>query len=85
MNMPVPIAKQGGTKYDQFAIVSIEHSINHLLAHGVPLMPLDYYNTCDWKDSDGDFRTLFHKELFAKMGNIENSPSQLRIHKLFSI
>jgi hypothetical protein len=37
LNMPVPLAKLGGTEYDQFAIFSVQQAEDHLLAHVFPL------------------------------------------------
>ena len=81
--MPVPLAKPGGTEYDEFAIVSIEQAVNHLLGCGVPLKTLDYNVMSDWKDRYGSFHSLFREELFAMIGKIKNSPMQLRIHQLY--
>lgn len=83
MNMPVPIAKPGGKKYDDFAILSVEHAADHLLAHGVPLKSLDYNEVSDWKDNDSCFHSLFHNELFVKIGKLENRPDNLQIHQFY--
>jgi hypothetical protein len=82
-NMPVPIAIPGGPEYNNFAMLQIERAVTHLLAHGVPLKTLDYNVMSDWKDSNGHFHTLFHEDLFSKIGSIENCPRQLRIHQLY--
>ena len=37
----------------------------------------------DWKDINECFHTLFHEDLFSKIGRIENRPRQLRIHQLY--
>jgi hypothetical protein len=82
-NMPVPIAIPGGPEYNNFAMLQIERAVTHLLAHGVPLKTLDYNDMSDWKDSNGRFHTLFHEDLFSKIGRIENRPRQLQIHQLY--
>ena len=82
-NMPVPIAIPGGPEYNNFAMLQIEQAVTHLLAHGVPLKTLDYNDMSDWKDSNGRFHTLFHEDLFSKIGRIENRPRQLQIHQLY--
>jgi hypothetical protein len=40
MNMPVPLAIVGGEAFGNFAIVSVENAVNHLLGHGIPLKTL---------------------------------------------
>jgi hypothetical protein len=35
----------------------------------------------DWKDDDGYFHSLFHNELFVKIGKLENHPDNLQIHQ----
>ena len=82
-NMPVPIAKPGGTLYNHFAIVSVEQAAVHLLAHGDPLKSLDYNEMSDWKDNDGRYHSLFHQELFNKINKIENRPEQLLVHQIY--
>ena len=72
--MPVPIAIPGGPEYNNFAMLQIEQAVTHLLAHGVPLKTLDYNVLSDWRDSNGHFHTLFHEDLFSKIGRIENCP-----------
>lgn len=82
-NMPVPIAKPGGHEYNDFAILSVQEAADHILGNGVPLKTFDYCDMSHWKNDDGCFHTLFHEELYAKMGKIENRPRQLRIHQIF--
>ncbi len=81
--MPVPIAIPGGPEYNDFAMLRIEQAVTHLLAHGVLLKSLDNNDMSDWKDSNGRFHTLFHEDIFSKIGGIENRPRQLRIHQLY--
>ncbi len=40
MNMPVSLAIVGGEAFGNFAIVSVENAVNHLLGHGIPLRTL---------------------------------------------
>jgi hypothetical protein len=40
MNMPVALAIVGGEAFGNFAIVSVENTVNHLLGHGIPLKTL---------------------------------------------
>ena len=82
-NMPTPIAKPGGHEYDDFAIVSVEEAAVHILANGVPLKTLDYCVKSDWINDYGNYHTLFHENLYAKIGKIDNRPKQLRIHQIF--
>lgn len=81
--LPVPVAKPGGTEYDNFAIVSVEEAAVHILASGVPLKTLDYNVISHWKNDDGYYHTLFHEELYAKIGKIQNCPKQLRIYQIY--
>ncbi len=37
----------------------------------------------DWKTSNLEFHTLFHKELYDKILKLENIPENLRIHLLY--
>ncbi len=37
----------------------------------------------DWKTSNLEFHTLFHKELYDKIQKLENIPENLRIHLLY--
>jgi hypothetical protein len=40
MNMPVPLAIVGGEAFGNFAIVSVENAVDHILGHGIPLKTL---------------------------------------------
>jgi hypothetical protein len=37
MNLPDPCGISGGEAFDNFAIVLVENTVNHLLGHGIPL------------------------------------------------
>jgi hypothetical protein len=37
----------------------------------------------DWKTSNLEFHTLFHKELYDKILKLENTPENQRIHLLY--
>jgi hypothetical protein len=47
MNMPVPLAIVGGEVFGNFAIVSVENTVNHLLGHGIPLKTLKLNKSSD--------------------------------------
>jgi hypothetical protein len=83
MNMPVPLAIVGGEAFGNFAIVSVENAVNHLLGHGIPLKTLKLNKSNDWKNSNECFHTLFHKELYKKLQKLEHLPENLRIHLLY--
>jgi hypothetical protein len=83
VNMPVPRGISGGEAYDNFAIVSVEHAVNHLLGHGVPLKTLKLNNIRDWKNSSNCFHSLFHKDLYDKLQKTKECPENLRIHLLY--
>ncbi len=82
MNMPVPLAIVGGAAFGNFAIVSVENAVNHLLGHGIPLKMLKLNKSSDWKNSNECFHTLFHKELYEKLQKLEHLPENLCIHLL---
>ena len=83
MNLPVPRGVSGGKAFDNFAIVSVEQAVNHILGHGFPLKTLKLNKMSDWKTSNLKFHTLFHKELYDKILKFENIPENLRIHLLY--
>ena len=83
MNMPIPLAIVGGEAFGNFAIVSVENAVNHLLGHGIPLKTLKLNKSSDWKNSNECFHTLFHKELYKKLQKLEHLPENLRIHLLY--
>ncbi len=66
MNLPVPRGSSGGEAFDNFAIVSVEQAVNHLLGHGFPLKILKLNKMSDWKTSNLEFHTLFHKEIYDR-------------------
>ena len=82
-NLPVPLAMVGGEALGKFAIVSVENALNHLLGHGIPLKMLKFNTPSDWKDTNGCFHTLFHKELHEKLQKLDNVPENLRIHFVY--
>jgi hypothetical protein len=83
MNMPVPLAIVGGEAFGNFAFVSVENAVNHLLCHDIPLKMLKLNKSSDWKNSNECFHTLFHKELYKKPQKLEHLPENLRIHLLY--
>jgi hypothetical protein len=84
MNIPVPLAIVGGEAFGNFAIVSVENAVNHLLlGHGIPLKMLKLNKSNDWKKSNECFHTLFHKELNKKLQKLEHLPENLHIHLLY--
>ncbi len=83
MNMPVPLAIDGGEAFGNFAIVSVENAVNHLLGHDITLKRLKFNKPSDWKNSTECFYTLFHKELHGKLQKVEHLPETLRIHLLY--
>ncbi len=83
MNLPVPHGVSGSEAFDNFAIVSVEQAVNHLLGHGFPLKTLKLNKISDWKTSNLEFYTLFHKELYDKILKLENIPKNLGIHLLY--
>ncbi len=83
MNMPVPLAIVGGDAVWNFAIVSVENAINHLLGHGIPLKLLKLKKISDWKNLNECFHTSFHNELYKKLLKLEHLPENLRIHLLY--
>ncbi len=72
-----------GEAFDNFPIVSVEQAVNHLLGHGFPLKTLKLNKMTDWKTSNLEFHTLFHKEIYDKILKLENIPENLRIHLLY--
>jgi hypothetical protein len=85
MNMPVPLAIVGGEAFGNFAIVSVENAVNHLLGHGIPLKTLKLNKSNDWKNSNECFHTLFHKERYKKLQKLEHLPENLHIHLLYNL
>jgi hypothetical protein len=83
MNMPVPLAIVGGEAFGNFAIVSVENAVNHLLGHGIPLKMLKSNKSSDWKNSNDCFHTLFNKELYEKLQKVEHLTGNLCIHLLY--
>jgi hypothetical protein len=83
MNMPVPLAIVGGEAFGNFAIVSVENAVNHLLGHGIPLKTLKLNKSSDWKNSNECFHTLLHKELYKNLQKLEHLPENLRIHLIY--
>ena len=81
--MPVPLAIVGGEAFGNFAIVSVENAVNHLLGHGIPLKTLKLNKSNDWKNSNECFHTLFHKELYKNLQKLEHLPENLCIHLLY--
>ncbi len=73
----------GGEAFKNFAIVSDENAVNHLLGHGIPLKTLKLNKSSDWKNSNECFCTLFHKEPYKKLHKLEHLPENLRIHLLY--
>ncbi len=69
--------------FGNFAIVSVENAVNHLLGHGIPLTTLKLNKSSDWKNSTECLHTLFHKELYEKLQKFEHLPENLRIHLLY--
>ncbi len=84
MNMPVPLTIVGGEAFGNFAIVSVENAVIHLLGHGIPLKTLKSNKSNDWKNSNECFHTLFHKELYEKLQKLEHLPENLCIHLLYT-
>ncbi len=80
MNMPVPLAIVGGEAFGNFAIVSVENAVNHLLGHGIPLKTLILNKSSDSKNSNECFHTLF---LYEKLQKLEHLHENLRIHPLY--
>jgi hypothetical protein len=60
MNMPIPLAIVGGEPLGNFAIVSVENAVNHLLGRGILLKTLKLNKSRDWKNSNECFYPLFH-------------------------
>ncbi len=83
--MPVPLAIVGGEAFGNFAIVSVENAVNHLLGHGIPLKTLKLNKSNDWKNSNECFHTLFHKERYKKLQKLEHLPENLHIHLLYNL
>jgi hypothetical protein len=83
MNMPIPLAIVGGEAFGNFAIVSVENAVNHLLGHDIPLKTLKLNKSSDWKNSNEFFHALFHRELYKKLHKLEHLPKNLRIHLLY--
>ena len=69
--------------FGNFAIVSVENAVNHLLGHGIPLKTLKLNKSSDWKNSNECFHTLFHKEFYKKLQKLEHLPENLFIHLLY--
>jgi hypothetical protein len=67
MNMPAPCGISGGEAFDNFAIVSIKNTVNHLLGHGIPFKAMKLNKLSDWKNSSNCFYSLFHEELHEKL------------------
>ena len=83
MNLPVPCGVSGGEAFDNFAIVSVEQAVNHMLGHGFPLKTLKLNKMSDWNTSNLEVHTLFHKELYDKILKLENIPENIGIHLLY--
>jgi hypothetical protein len=83
VNMPVPHGISGGEAFDNFAIVSVKNTVNHLLGHGISLKMLKLNKLSDWKNSSNCFHPLFHKDLYKKLQKLMECPENLCIHLLY--
>jgi hypothetical protein len=83
MNMPVPCGISGGEAFDNFAIVLVKNTVNHLLGHCIPLKTLKLNNLSDWKNLSNCFHSLFHKDLYEKFQKKKECPKKLLIHLLY--
>jgi hypothetical protein len=83
MNMPVPCRISGGEAFDNFAIVLVKNTVNHLLGHGIPSKTLKLNNLSDWKNSSNCFHSSFHKDLYEKLQKMKECPENLCIHLLY--
>jgi hypothetical protein len=61
--------------FGNFAIVSVENAVNHLLGHGIFMKTLKLNKSIDWKNSNECFHSLFHKELYVKLQKLEHLPA----------
>ena len=82
MNMPVPCGISGSEAFDNFAIVLVENTVNHLLGHSISLKTLKLNNFSDWKNSSNCFHSLFHKDLYEKLQKLKECLENLCIHLL---
>ncbi len=59
--MPVPLAIVGGEAFGNFAIVSVENAVNHLLDHIIPLKTLKLNNQVIGRTQMNAFTNCFIK------------------------
>ena len=83
MNVPVHCGISGGEAFDNFAIVSVKITVNHLLGHRIPLKTLKLNKLSDWKNSSNCFHSLFDKDLYEKLQKLKECPENLCIHLLY--
>ena len=82
-NMPVPAPYQGGLNHDNFAMVGITQTVNHIMARDdTNLLTLRLDDESCWKDENGKYHSLLLKEVHEWVSNLDDPPDDLRVHLL---